>query len=113
GIEVGQEVTPQFDPMLAKLIVTASDRKTALKKMEWALQETVILGLRTNQPYLLHLCKDPKVQLGEMTTRYLESNVAKTLEVSLTSDEEEVLPELLRQTSGNRSQKEVPMTLSP
>src|SRR6185369_2679643 len=49
GIEEGQTVGTSFDSMLAKLIVHAPNRDHAVARMRWALQETVILGLGTNQ----------------------------------------------------------------
>lgn len=44
----GYEITPYYDSMIAKLIVYAKDRKTAIKKMKWALAEFLVEGVDTN-----------------------------------------------------------------
>lgn len=51
-IETGTEVTPFYDPMLAKLIVAARDRPAAIEKLKAALAETSISGIETNLDYL-------------------------------------------------------------
>jgi acetyl/propionyl-CoA carboxylase alpha subunit len=57
--------------MLAKLIVWAEDRERALARMRFALDETVILGLGSNQSYLRALCESPDVIKGKVTTHFL------------------------------------------
>ena len=51
-IEPGLEVTGYYDPMLAKIIVTAGDRESALDKLALALEETRVSGFGTNLEYL-------------------------------------------------------------
>ncbi|MEW6282374.1 MAG: biotin/lipoyl-containing protein, partial [Candidatus Eremiobacterota bacterium] len=55
GIETGDYVTPHYDPMLAKLIAHGPDRATALRRLDRALERTVLLGLTSNLPLLKHL----------------------------------------------------------
>jgi acetyl-CoA/propionyl-CoA carboxylase biotin carboxyl carrier protein len=71
GIEEGQTVGTSFDSMLAKLIVHAPNRDHALARMRYALDETVILGMGTNQNYLRTLASDPAVKEGRVHTGYL------------------------------------------
>ena len=71
GIEEGQSVGTQFDSMLGKLIVFAEDRAQALKRLQFALEETVILGLGTNQNYLWQLTQNPLVRDGNYHTHFL------------------------------------------
>jgi acetyl/propionyl-CoA carboxylase alpha subunit len=71
GIEEGQTVGTSFDSMLAKLIVHAPNRDHALARMRYALDETVILGMGTNQNYLRTLADDPAVRAGHVHTGYL------------------------------------------
>jgi len=71
GIEEGQNVGTSFDSMLAKLIVKAETRDQAIARMRFALDETVIHGLGTNQLYLRALCDDPAVLSGHVHTGYL------------------------------------------
>jgi acetyl-CoA/propionyl-CoA carboxylase biotin carboxyl carrier protein len=86
GIEEGQEVGIQFDSMLAKLVVHAQNRDHALARMRFALDETVILGLGTNQPFLRTLCDDPFVIAGNVYTNYLENEFAKSTQAPILSE---------------------------
>ena len=69
----GSEISPFYDPLLAKLIVRGGDRAEALKRMEAALAETRIHGLETNLAYLRQIVASPEFQAGRMTTRTLAS----------------------------------------
>lgn len=71
GIEEGQTIGTNFDSMLAKLIVHAPTRAQAVARMRFALDETVILGMGTNQSYLRTLVDDPNVIAGNVHTGYL------------------------------------------
>ena len=73
GVAEGGEVSTSFDPMIAKLIVHASDRPTAIRRMRTALRETVMLGLRTNIEFLAALLEDEDVAEGHTTTDLIES----------------------------------------
>ncbi len=76
GIEQGQTIGTQFDSMLAKLIVHAPTREIAVERMRFALEETVIQGMGSNQRYLWTLSKDPEVRAGRMHTGYLGTQYA-------------------------------------
>jgi acetyl/propionyl-CoA carboxylase alpha subunit len=71
GIEEGQTVGTSFDSMLAKLIVYAANRDHAVSRMRYALAETVILGLGTNQAYLRAIADHPSVREGRVHTGFL------------------------------------------
>lgn len=73
GIEEGQTIGTQFDSMLAKLVVFAQNRNHALAKLKYALNETIILGIGTNQNYLQVLCDHPLVKEGKVHTGFLGS----------------------------------------
>jgi urea carboxylase len=70
-IETGIEVPPYFDPMLAKVIVHASNRDSALTKLQDTLDAIRLYGSETNLGYLRALTRDPSLLRGEITTRYL------------------------------------------
>jgi 3-methylcrotonyl-CoA carboxylase alpha subunit len=93
GIEKGQEVNPQFDSMLAKLIVSGVDRDQAVAKMKEALKQTVIFGLGTNQSYLLSIAEHPKVKEGKVTTAFLEKEFSNFFPI-LAEEDLELLSEL-------------------
>jgi acetyl-CoA carboxylase biotin carboxylase subunit len=72
GVEIGDEVTLHYDPMLAKLIVWAPDRRQALVRMIQALDELVVTGVATNQSFHRRLMADPEFQKGEIDIQFLE-----------------------------------------
>jgi urea carboxylase len=70
-VERGTEVSPYYDPLLAKIIVKGADRQDAIAKMSSALEETQIHGVETNQDYLKEVLGLTAVQRGEITTQFL------------------------------------------
>ncbi len=72
GVREGDDVTPNYDPMLAKLIVWAPSRHEALQKMRRALDEFVVLGTTTNIRFLRELCDVPAVVSGTTTTTTID-----------------------------------------
>ncbi|PZO17049.1 MAG: urea carboxylase [Burkholderiales bacterium] len=72
-VERGTEVPAWYDPMLAKLIVTADTREEALKKMEDALDATRLAGIETNLGYLRQVVRDPVFREGRQVTRFLST----------------------------------------
>jgi urea carboxylase len=79
----GTEVTPLYDPLLAKIICAGADRGEALARLRAALGETTVGGIETNLGYLRQLLADSVFTSGGMTTRALESfkYLPRTLEV--------------------------------
>ena len=69
----GTEVTPLYDPLLAKIITKGADRDAALRQLRQALADTVIAGIETNLDYLRRLIDDPLFAQGSMTTRALDT----------------------------------------
>ncbi len=72
-VERGTEVTPFYDPMLAKLIVRGTDRAEALARMEQVLAATRVSGFETNLAYLQRIVASEGFREGRVTTRYLEN----------------------------------------
>jgi urea carboxylase len=72
-VEPGTEVTPYYDPMLAKILVHGENRAVALKRLRAALKQCVIAGIETNLAYLRQLAADPGFETGGITTSYLEA----------------------------------------
>ncbi len=70
-LETGIEVSPLFDPMLAKVIVHAKDRNSALAQLDAALAKTVLYGIETNIHYVREVLKTDVFKRGEIYTRYL------------------------------------------
>jgi urea carboxylase len=72
-VERGTEVPAWYDPMLAKLIVTADTREQALVKLDAALAATRLAGIETNLSYLRQVVRDPVFREGRQVTRFLNS----------------------------------------
>ncbi len=70
----GYTVPPYYDSMIAKLIVSAPDRRQAIERMKRSLSEFVIEGIKTNIPYQMQLMNDPKFVSGHFDTKYLENH---------------------------------------
>ena len=67
-------ISPNYDPMIAKLITFGSDRKVAIARMRRALLEYVITGIKTNIPYHLAILEAEPFVAGEYTTHFIEEN---------------------------------------
>ncbi len=72
GVESGNEVTLFYDSMLAKLIVWAPDRDAAIGRMARALEELVLVGVSTTQPFHRRLMADPEYRRGEVDIQFLD-----------------------------------------
>ncbi|MGC4074167.1 MAG: urea carboxylase [Nibricoccus sp.] len=68
----GSEVSPFYDPMIAKIIVRGADRTEALARLEQALADTHVSGLETNLLYLRQIAASDGFRAGKVTTRFLE-----------------------------------------
>ncbi|MDF3065885.1 MAG: Biotin carboxylase of acetyl-CoA carboxylase [Polyangiaceae bacterium] len=76
GVFGGFTVPPNYDSLLGKVIVHAPTREQALKRMQRALDEFIIGGIRTNIPLHKELLALPEVINAEMTTRTVENFMA-------------------------------------
>ncbi len=70
-IESGSTVTPFYDPMIAKIIVTGKDRTEALEKLDVALEASAIDGTETNLRYLRKVAASAEFVAGKVTTSFL------------------------------------------
>lgn len=69
----GYTIPPNYDSMIAKLIVSGQSREEVLTRMKRALQEFVIEGIKTTIPFHIKLMDDPGFKSGNFTTKYLET----------------------------------------
>jgi 3-methylcrotonyl-CoA carboxylase alpha subunit len=76
GIEVGAEVTPFYDAMIAKLIAQAPTREAALEQLEKALEATLIVGLRSNVALLANLCRSETFRRGAVDSGFIDRSLA-------------------------------------
>jgi acetyl-CoA carboxylase biotin carboxylase subunit len=75
GVGEGDRVPVNYDPLIAKLIVTSETRALALARLERALGEFPILGIHTNVPFLLALVRHPDVRAGRLDTGLIERSL--------------------------------------
>jgi 3-methylcrotonyl-CoA carboxylase alpha subunit len=68
GVRQGDDISPFYDPMIAKLTVHGPDRATALASLNRALGETEIAGLTTNIAFLGALCRHAEFAAGQVDT---------------------------------------------
>jgi acetyl-CoA carboxylase biotin carboxylase subunit len=71
GVDVGSEVSSLYDPMVAKLIVSATTREAAIERALAALGEYVVEGIHTNLPQLRHILECAPFRAGRYTTALL------------------------------------------
>ena len=74
GVESGDEITPWYDPMIAKLIVRGADRDAALARLRRALADVEIAGVRTNVAFLRRIAASKAFGRAELDTGLIERN---------------------------------------
>ena len=70
----GYQVTTFYDPMLSKLIVWGKDRNDAIKRMARALDEYIVLGLKTNLGFLNRLMAEKDFIAGKLDTGFIDKH---------------------------------------
>jgi acetyl-CoA carboxylase, biotin carboxylase subunit len=77
GIYGGFAVPVNYDPILGKLIVWAEDRAAACARMTRALQESVLLGVKTPVEFLLDVISSEPFRSGDIHTRFIEEHFSQ------------------------------------
>ncbi len=72
GVRAGELVGSSYDPMLGKVIAYGATREEALRRLDAALADTVLLGVGTNLAFLRALLADPDVRAGRLDTGLVE-----------------------------------------
>ena len=76
GVETGSEVTPFYDPMIAKLIAHGKSRAEALDRLAEALDKTIVVGPRSNAGFLAALCRAEEFRKGSFDTGFIDRHLA-------------------------------------
>ncbi|HSR21323.1 MAG TPA: acetyl-CoA carboxylase biotin carboxylase subunit [Anaerolineales bacterium] len=79
GVYPGFEITPYYDPMIAKLIVWGETRGQAILRMRRALEEYRIVGVRTNIPFHQMMMNSHRFMGGQYDTRFVEQRFSPPL----------------------------------
>lgn len=86
GVTDGSEVTPFYDSMLAKVIVHGKDRETTIRKLDKALADTALIGVKTNTPFLRAVLQNETFCSGAHTTHLVAQMTAWQTPVDDTLD---------------------------
>ncbi len=71
GLRNGMEVTPFYDPLLAKALVHGASRTEAIQNLQTVLANTTLAGIAANLEYLRHILDTPEFQAGNVSTSLL------------------------------------------
>ena len=77
GVETGQEISPFYDPMIGKVIAWGPDRDTARRRLASGLKDSVLMGLTTNQRFLIDVLEHDTFANGQATTAFIDENFPK------------------------------------
>ncbi|ESP92158.1 MULTISPECIES: acetyl/propionyl/methylcrotonyl-CoA carboxylase subunit alpha [Pseudoalteromonas] len=86
GVQQGDEISPFYDPMIAKLIVHGHDRRTALLKLRSALNEVHLAGVKSNIAFLHHLAEHPTFMAGAPDTHFIDTQTEELTASKAPSD---------------------------
>ncbi|PCK29913.1 acetyl-CoA carboxylase biotin carboxylase subunit [Pseudoalteromonas piscicida] len=73
GVQQGDEISPFYDPMIAKLIVHGKNREQALLKLKSSLEQVHLCGLKSNIAFLHHLAGHPTFTAGAPDTHFIDT----------------------------------------
>ncbi len=77
GVYQGARVTVYYDPMVAKLVVHGRDRGEAIERLERALSEYVVKGIKTSIPFHQRVIRHPKFLEGHYDTGFIETYLSE------------------------------------
>jgi acetyl/propionyl-CoA carboxylase alpha subunit len=71
GVRAGDRVPPDYDPLLAKLLVVAPTRAAAIAKLRDALDDVQVTGIMTTLPFHRFVAREPTFAAGELSTDWV------------------------------------------
>jgi acetyl-CoA carboxylase biotin carboxylase subunit len=90
GVYEGFRVPTEYDPMLGKLIAWGQNRAEAIARLDRALEEHSVTGIKTNAGLLAGILRDPEFLRGEIFTRWLDERLPQLLNGKLTEEHDVV-----------------------
>ena len=115
GFEKGDEMTPFYDSLLAKVIVWDETRLRAIKKMRQTLKECILFGLKTNVPYLISLLESEDFVSWNTNTQFISKHFSgfskrqermSLLKQDQLSEEEKMLAKKIHKTEISSEKEE-------
>ena len=86
GVYEGFSVPTEYDPLLGKLIAWGQNRAEAIARLQRALEEYVVTGIKTNTSLFRRILRDPQFVAGEIYTRWLDERLPLLLGAEKDSD---------------------------
>jgi acetyl/propionyl-CoA carboxylase alpha subunit len=77
GLQAGQKITADFDPLLAKLVAHGADRAQAIDRAIAALNDMALLGVHTNADYLMRILDHAAFRAGDLHTGFLQQHAGE------------------------------------
>ena len=77
AVGAGTRVVPDYDPLLAKLMVVDETRDAAIERLRRALDETTIGGIQTTLPFHRYIVGDPGFRVGELSVDWVDRHWAE------------------------------------
>ncbi len=90
GVIEGDEVSPHYDPMIAKLVARGENRAQAVARLRSALADTQVAGVTTNRAFLHAVARHPAFAVGEVHTGFIEQHSAE-LHAEMAAPADEVI----------------------
>jgi 3-methylcrotonyl-CoA carboxylase alpha subunit len=87
GVMQGDQITPNYDPMIAKLIVWGEDRPAAVRQMAAALAEYEVVGVTTNLGLLCAIAAHPAYAAGELDTGFIARHATNLMTAARETDD--------------------------
>ncbi|MCF8994891.1 acetyl-CoA carboxylase biotin carboxylase subunit [Pseudomonas carnis] len=102
GLLEGQTVSPFYDPMLGKIIAHGASREEARRKLLRAVEDSVLLGVATNQRLLIDLLKHPDFINGDFSTGLIAEHFSVIPQHTATAEQLKLAAALFYQHSANQ-----------
>jgi len=95
GVYTSYTIPPFYDPMISKLIVWGRDRNEAIARMQRALYEYIIVGIKNNIPFHKAVMENPRFVKGELGTHFIDSETTLIEDMKRMMEREKPLEEKL------------------
>ena len=95
-------IPPFYDPLISKLIAWGRDRDEAIRKMQRALYEYIIVGIKSNIPFHMAVMANKSFVKGELSTEFIESEVTLIDDMKRIAERQKPLQEKLSHLSDEK-----------
>ncbi len=74
GVRSGDEISLYYDPMIAKVIAKGRDREDAIRRLDMALSQFHVVGVKTNIPFVRRILQNAAYRSGHVDTSFIEKH---------------------------------------